>query len=98
MKYKNFNKFGGTEFRVKDQISAYVFLINWILKFQEKNSFSKKDIVEEAFRNFCADEDIYEYRRSDKIKDRFKMVLQNLTKDLHILHFDENTKKYKQNT
>lgn len=95
MKYKNFNKFGGTEFRVKDQISAYVFLINWILKFQEENSFSKKDIVEEAFRNFCTDEDIYEYRRSDKIKDRFKMVLQNLTKDLHILHFDENTKKYK---
>ena len=98
MKCKDFNKFGGTEFRVKDQISAYVFLINWILKYQEQeeNSFSKKDVVENAFRKYCKDEGIYEYGKSDKIN-RFQMVLSNLEKDLHILQFNNNTKKYELN-
>lgn len=95
MKHYKPNKFGATEYRFKDQISAYVFLINWILKYQEKNPFSKKDTVEKAFRKFCKDEDIYEYKISNKFRNRFEMVIQNLTKNLHILHFDENTKKYK---
>lgn len=94
MKYKNFNKFGGTEFRIKDQISAYMFFINWILKYQEKNLFSKKDVVEMAFRKFCKDEDICEYGKSDTIG-RFRMVRSNVTKKLQILHFDKSTEKYK---
>ena len=94
MKHKNFNKFGGTEYRFKDQISAYIFFINWIIEYQEKNSITDENAVEKAFRKYCKEEDIYEYRDSTGIN-RFKMVLSNLEKDLHILQFDENTKKYK---
>ena len=97
MKHKEFNKFGGTEYRPKNQISAYVLVINWILKYQKNNSFSKKDAVEEAFRKYCKDENIYEYEKSDTKFGRFDMVLSNLEKDLHILQLDNNTKKYKLN-
>lgn len=93
MKHRKFNKFGGTECRTKDQISTYVLFINWILKYQEKNSFKNEDDVEKAFRKFCDDENIYKYKKTDSIK-RFKMICSNLDKDLHIFHFDNIKKKY----
>lgn len=84
----NFNKLGGTEFRVANQIKSYTSLFYWIIdekiKVNNKSEGIETKEIEEKFRDWAIKEDLYNYRSKDKIK-RFKMILGNLLKDFKII-------------
>lgn len=68
MKINNFNKIGGTEFRVRNQVNAYMSFANWISNFP--NTPTDTD-----FKNWTSTTGIYNYG-SDPIN-RLNMILRN---------------------
>lgn len=83
---KEFNKIGGTEFRVKNQINGYTTLVCF-LRDNIKNKENIKEI-NEKFLNFTKREQIYSYKTEDKIQNRFLMV-SKLLKQIGLIELKE---------
>lgn len=91
MLFKNFNKLGGTEFRVKDQIQGQTILANFLLNYFENEGINEIDIktINEHFILFTKKEQIYSYKKNDKIKNRFLMV-SKLLKQIELIEIKNN--------
>ncbi|MBN4084248.1 hypothetical protein [Mycoplasma sp. CSL10166] len=79
MKIKTFNKISGIEFRTSNIINKYYQLIIWIIEQSSKTNleFNPNDL-EEKFKEFCIQEQIYSYK--NKKINRFNMFVGNLYK------------------
>lgn len=80
MKYKEFNKIGGTEIRAKVQTITYFKILMWFSEYRNSNQNSfDKEKCNEAFIEWTKNEEIYNYSDKDNIN-RFLMIIQNLKK------------------
>lgn len=80
MKYKEFNKIGGTEIRTKVQTITYFKILMWFSEYRNSNQNSfDKEKCNEAFIEWTKNEEIYNYSDKDNIN-RFLMIIQNLKK------------------
>ena len=89
MKTKDFNKMGGTEFRVGNQRDAFYAIIQWI--YETQNDYAAEMLVNEKdkwnkkFIEYCKEQEIYNYSsesntESTKRINRFDMLSSRLLK------------------
>ncbi|MDI4567737.1 MAG: hypothetical protein E7Y34_01490 [Mycoplasma sp.] len=82
----NFNKLGGTEFRVKNQINGLSQIIYWIFDIQKNKKQKIKDFSWDIeFKNWINREQIYTYKKDIN---RFDMITSFLTNKIPILEFN----------
>lgn len=87
MKCRNFNKLGGTEFRTKSQVEGYIQVANFLLTMEiEKIDL---DELDNKFKKYIEDEQIYSYKNDKIIKNRFNMVIK-IFKQLGLIKKEEN--------
>lgn len=79
MKFDNFNKIGGTEFRVKNQINGYISFATWFIEAEEK--------TDAKFKEWTRNSGIYDYGE-DQIN-RLNMVLKSAERRYKVIKKDD---------
>lgn len=93
MKKQDFNKFGGTEFRISEPIKEYYSVLCWINQEQNRDTFLSENFDwNEEFKKYVKEEKIYNYSNDKKIKNRFIFILGYLKKWGFIKKFNKNKK------
>ena len=86
---KNFNKIGGTEYRVKSQVRGYGFFIKYILSDEFKKIFKNNDKeIDLAWKKYVEEEGVYKYKKGNI--NRFKMLLGRIKNSMPIIFEKED--------
>lgn len=93
---KEFNKIGDTSYRVGSQITGYVNLANFLISKNEENNSSILDLdkLDDEFKEFAKNEQIYNYKEDKVFLKRIKFVLK-LFNQLNLITYVKSPNKQK---
>lgn len=88
MKCDNFNKIGDTQYRVKNQIKAYINFSQWYTSFWHEKKKYPNDVDFRAWVRECKNPYNYSKLKKDKIKNRLDNVLKNALHKYKLIKID----------